>query len=419
MRPLGPLHVAAVVVGAVVGVGIFFTPATTANVLPTPAWAIGVWLIGGVFALSGAFVFSDLSARFPHAGGVYVFFRDGFGSRAGPPVAFLYGFLQLLVVQPGGLAIIALVLIDHVAFLTHPFSRAVSIGAAAASIAIFTAANLVGLRAGGRVQILMAALKVAALLSIIAIGLFFGHFAKLTAPRHTPVAGGLFAWLVLGFIPVHFTFGGATHGTFIAGSVRDPERSVPRGILLGIAIVLAGYLGVNVAYMALLGHDALAASASPAADAASVALGPAAGKIVAAVIIVSAAGILNTICLGFPFVIYAMARDGLFFRRAGELDARTQRPVFAVATQGLVACACVFVGHLEVLLKGVAFADASFQALAAIVALRFRPRSIAAWTFLVIESGVAIGCIVHTPRESSYGIALLAIGTVAYFVWRR
>src|SRR5262249_8602346 len=159
-----------------------------------------------------------------------------------------------------------------------------------------------------------------------------------------------------------FTFGGAYHGTFIAGSVKDPARSLPRGILGGIAVVLALYLAVNVGYLALLGHRGLAASTSPAADAIGVALRPRAGKIVALAIVVSAAGILNSVCLGFPFVVYAMAKDGVFFARAGRLNARTGRPTLAVALQGALACGAVLVGssRVDVLLTGIAFADATF-----------------------------------------------------------
>jgi APA family basic amino acid/polyamine antiporter len=227
-------------------------------------------------------------------------------------------------------------------------------------------------------------------------------------------------------IPVLFTFGGSYHATFIAGSVKDPERSLPRGILAGIAAVLVAYLGVNVAYLALLGQDRLAASTSPAADAVGVALGAVAGKVIAAAIVVSAAGILNTVSLGFPFVVYAMARDGVFFSRAGRLDPRTGRPNVAVAVQGALACVAVLVGssRIDILLAGIAFADATFQAAVAVVHLRGRAfaryaRGAAAWTFLAIELGMAIGCLVRAPLQSTYGALVLVTGIVAWLVWRR
>jgi APA family basic amino acid/polyamine antiporter len=418
-RPLGPAHVAAVVIGATVGVGIFFTPATLARMLPSPTWVMGIWVLGGLIAVAGAFVFAELGARFPAAGGVYVFLREGFGPRAGPPTAFLYGWLQLLVVQPGAMGVVALVLVDHAGFLGRPLAGAMRTLSAIGVIALFTAANLLGLRTGGRIQLVMSSLKVIALALVIAAGIGLGDGARLAA--HRVVSGSWPVWLAAGMIPVQFTFGGAYHGTFIAGSVRDPERSLPRGIVIGVAVVLLCYVGVNLAYLRLLGQDGLAASSSPAAEAASLVLGALAGKVVAVIIVISAAGILNTMCLGFPFVVYAMARDGLFFRRAGELHPRTGRPALAVAAQGGLACAAVLVGssRIDTLLTGIMFADVAFQALAAGVALRYRARSVAAWIFLVALTGIAIGCLVRAPIESSYGVGLLLLGLVTWAIWKR
>jgi APA family basic amino acid/polyamine antiporter len=428
-RTLGSHHVAAVVVGAIVGVGIFFTPATLARAVPSPSWVLGLWVLGGIASVAGALVFADLGVRWPRAGGLYVFLREGYGGRLGHALSFLYGWLQLLVVQPGAMAVIAVVLVDHIAHLTGPVAPAVRTGGACAAIVLFTAANLLGLRTSGAIQIGMASLKLGALALLVAVGVGWGHGAvafAAHAPSDASRAGGWSSWLLFGMIPVLFTFGGSYHATFIAGSVRDPTRSLPRGILVGIAAVLVAYLGVNFAYLALLGQDRLAASASPAADAVGVALGTAAGNVVAAAIVVSAAGILNTVSLGFPFVVYAMARDGVFFSLAGRLDPRTGRPTVAVALQGALACVAVLLGssRIDILLAGIAFADATFQAAVAIVHLRGRafaryaPLAVA-WTFLAIELGMAIGCLVRAPLESAYGALVLAAGIVAWLVWRR
>jgi APA family basic amino acid/polyamine antiporter len=425
-RPLGPIHVAAVAIGAMVGVGIFFTPATLARAVPSPSWLLGLWVLGGIASVTGALVFADLGVRWPRAGGLYVFLREGFGGRAGDAISFLYGWLQLLVVQPGAMAVIAVVLVDNAAYLTGPVTPALRSGGACAAIAVFTAANLLGLRTGGRIQIGMAALKLGALALLIAVGIGWGHPARLLArPPTTAAASGWSSWLLFGMIPVLFTFGGSYHATFVAGSVRDPERSIPRGIIGGIVAVLVAYLGVNVAYLALLGQEGLAASTSPAADAIGIVLGAAAGRVVAAVIVVSAAGILNTVSLGFPFVVYAMARDGVFFSRAGRIHPRTGRPATAVALQGALACVAVLVGasRVDILLTGIAFADATFQAAIAVVHLRGHAARygspLAAWTFLAIELGVAFGCLVRAPMESAYGAVMLVVGGGAWLMWRR
>jgi APA family basic amino acid/polyamine antiporter len=426
-RPLGPFHVAAVAVGAIIGVGIFFTPATLARAVPSPTWVLGLWVLGGIACIAGALVFVDLSVRWPRAGGLYVFLREGFGGRLGQALSFLYGWLQLLVVQPGAMAVIAVVLVDHVFYLTGGGSLALRSAGACAAIAVFTAANMLGLRTGGRIQVGMAALKLVALVLLILVGIVWGRGARILAqPAATQLAqGGWSSWLLFGMIPVLFTFGGAYHATFVGGSVRDPERSIPRGIVGGVAAVLVAYLGVNVAYLALLGQQGLASSTSPAADAIAIALGASAGKAVAVAIVVSAAGILNTVTLGFPFVVYAMAKDGAFFSWAGRLDARTGRPTLAVAMQGALACVAVLVGsaRIDVLLTGIAFADATFQAAIAIVhirrrASRFAPAA-AAWTFLAIELGIALGCLVRAPAQSGYGAFVLAVGAAVWLVWRR
>ncbi len=425
-RPLGALHVAAVVVGAIVGVGIFFTPASLARALPGPGWVLGVWARAGVVSLAGALVYAELAGRYPSAGGIYVFLREGFGPKLGPLLAFLYGSLQLLVVQPGAMAVIAVVLVDHVVFLTGPLGPFGSAVAAVAAIGFVTAANLLGLRTGGRIQIAAAALKLAALALLVGLGVVFGDATRTVAPRTILPEGTPFTWLLAGLIPALFSFGGAYHGTYIAGSVRDPERSVPRGIAGGIVVVLAAYLLVNVAFLGLLGHDGLAASSSPAAEATALALGPIAGKVLAVVIIVSAAGILNTVCLGFPFVVYAMAKDGLFFRAAGKLDPRTGRPALAVAVQGTLACVAVVVGasRVDVLLTGIAFADAFFQAAVAVVHFRARKTAappkvlraplVATGVFFLLSVGIAIGSLVERPKESAYGALVFLLAAALW-----
>lgn len=432
-RPLGSRHVAAVAIGAMVGVGIFFTPATLARAVPSATWVLGLWLFGGLASVAAALVFADLGARWPRAGGLYVFLREGFGGRVGDALSFLYGWLQLLVVQPGAMAVIAVVLADHVIHLTGPVPGVARTAGACAAIALFTGANMLGLPTSGRIQLVMAASKLGALALLVVVGVGWGHAAHVLAPRaaaespaEAPLGGDWSSWLLFGMIPILFTFGGAYHATFVAGSVRDPERSIPRGIIAAITIVLCAYLAVNVAYLALLGQDRLASAASPAADAIGIALGASAGKVVAAAIVVSAAGILNTVSLGFPFVVYAMANDGVFFQRAGRLDARTGRPTFAVALQGALACIVVVAGasRIDVLLTGIAFADATFVAAIAIVHLRGRAHAkiapaAVAWALLAIEIAVAIGCLVRAPLESAYGGATLVIGIGAWIVWRR
>lgn len=412
------------------GVGIFFTPSAVARAVPDARWALGVWVLGGLASVFGALVLADLGARWPRAGGLYVFLREGWGGSPGSALSFLFGWLSLLVVQPGAMAVIALVMVDHVAYLAGPMPPLVRSVSAAALIATFAGANLLGLRVGGRIQVAVAASKVLALVALLAVGIGWGGRAA-APPAAAAPGGGWTSWVLFGLIPALFTYGGAYHGTFIAGSVKDAERAVPRGVMLGVALVLVAYLGVNAAYVSLLGHGGLAATEHPAADAVSLAFGASAARIVAVAIVLSAAGILNTVCLGFPFVIYAMANDGAFLARAGKLDPRTGRPAFAVALQGAMGCLAVLVGssRIDVLLTGIAFADATFHAAIAIVHVRGRHRTaeggprfappFAAIAFLLIELAIGIGCLVRAPVESAYGATALAVGLVTWFAWRR
>ncbi len=429
-KPLGLLHVAAVVIGAIVGVGIFVTPGSLARRLPSPAWVLGLWLLGGLASAAGALVFAELGGRYPRPGGIYVFLREGFGPQAGPALAFVYGWQQLFAVVPCSMAIIALALMDHLAYFTGPFGERARSAGAIGAILFFTAVNLLGLRTGGRIQVAMAANKVAALALLVVVGIGWGAPHRLAVPSSAPVTGGPLSWLVLGLVPVLFSFGGFQHGTFVAGSVKDAERAVPRGIMAGVAVVLVGYLGANLAYLTLLGHDGLAASKSAAAEAVGRALGPVAGRAVAGAIVLSAAGILNTLALSFPFVLYAMAKDGVFLRRAAELSPRTGRPALAVAIQGGWACLAVLVGgaRIDVLLIGIAFADWTFHAAVSIVLLRVRntpaPAGVlraplaAIGSFLALALFVAIGSLLQKPLQSAYGAAVLLSGLLVWRRWR-
>ncbi len=427
-RPLGTSHVASVVIGAIIGVGIFFTPAGLARALPSPGWVLALWLLGGLVSVVGALVYAELSGRFPLAGGVYVFLREGLGPL-GRPAAFLYGWMHLAVVQPGAMAVIALVLVDHVAFLFGPMPPGLRTISAVAAVATFTLANLAGLRTGGRLQLVMAALKVGALAALIAVGALYGDASTALAPRSEAPSGTAFSWIVVGLIPILFSFGGAYHGTFIGGSVRNPERSIPRGIVLGVAIVLIGYVAVNYAFLSLLGHDGLAASDSPAADAAKRALGARAGDALALVIVLSAAGVLNTVCLGFPFVVFAMAKDRLFFAPFARLSPRTGRPALAVLLQGSLACLALLVGssRVDVLLTGIAFADAVFQCAVGVAQLRVRRQRAApevlraplaaGLLFLALSLVIAAGTLIERPVESVYGALALGVGLATYRLW--
>ena len=226
-----------------------------------------------------------------------------------------------------------------------------------------------------------------------------------------------------------FSYGGYQHGTYIAGRAKNPKRTIPWGILIGVAIVVACYVGINAAYLNLLGQEGMAASDALAADAAGSALGPIAQKIVAGAIIISAGGVMNTICLAFPYVTTAMSKDGLFFAPAAKLHPRFGTPVFAIAIQGVWGCAATWVGsdRIDILLSGIAFGEWTFFALVvvALFLLRrslpkdesaYRAPSWVAITFGACAVFVTIGAAFLKPMESGIGVIVLVIGTFIYIL---
>ena len=426
-RQLGGLDVGAVVVGAIVGVGIFFAPATLARDLPSPSWMLGVWGLGGLVTLLGALVLADLGGRMPQAGGLYVFLREGYGERRGPLVAFLYGWANLLIVQPGALAIIALVLVANLEVLVGELPRAAQSGLGIAAIAGFSATNILGLKTGAGVQRTLTAAKVLILVALIGLGAAFGQAGFEALPQGGSDSEPWAALVAAGLIPVMFSFGGWQHGTWIGGVVKDPVRAIPRGILGGVIVVIAAYMAVNLAYLALLGQGGMQASQALAAEAGAVALGDAAGTVLAVAVVISAAGVLNTICLAFPWVIYAMSRDGVFVEAAGRLHPRANTPAFAIGLQGVLGSAAVFLGieRIDAMLAGLAFAEWGFYALIAVAYLWMRKEpgpeggfSAPGWAaggFALVAIGIVIGALVVKPVESAVGVGVLVAGLV---VWR-
>ncbi len=421
-RTLGPLGVASIVVGGIVGVGIFFTPATLAREVPSPGWVIALWVVGGLLSALGALILAELGTLVPEEGGIYAFVREGFG----PALAFLYGWINLLVVQPGAIAVIALVLAMNVRFVVGELPPGVETTIAMGAVALFTGINALGLRTGSGVQIAITAVKLLAVAVLVGLGVVYGDPASLGGGESAPLS----VWPALvaaGLIPVLFTYAGWQHGSYVAGVVREPGRSLPLGIGAGIAVVVITYISVNLGYLALLGQDGMASSEALAADAARVALGDTAGDALAIVVIVSAAGILATILLAFPRVIYAMGRDGVFFAAAGRLHPRLGTPVLAITATGGWAMLGTLLGseRIDMLIAGLAFGEWAFLASlgVALVRLRrgrggFRVPTMLVVLFTVVAAAIALGALVVKPLESAYGLGIAVVGLVVYAVRR-
>ncbi len=374
---LGAFDVGCVVVGGIIGVGIFFTPAKVAAACDDPSQVIVAWLLGGAIAVLGALVFAELSQRVPSEGGMFAYVHEAWG----PLPAFLYGWANWLVIQAGALAVIGMVMVDHADKLVHGEAAAggtglgasAKVGLAVGSIGVFTALNVLGLRVGKGVQNTLTVLKTAAVGALVVLGVFVAGRdpeGLVEAAGGENAGDGPRGWLAAmsaSMLPVLFSFGGWQQGSFVSRVARSP-RVVALGILGGVAVVVVAYLTVNLAFLSLLGFEGARTSTTIGADAAEVALdgvglGEFGGRAFAALVVLSSLGIMNTICLAPPFVLHAMARRGLFFATAGHLHPRFGTPTLGVLCQGLWAIALLLLAHnlevvdLDFLLNGVVFVD--------------------------------------------------------------
>ena len=427
-RRLGLFDATMLVMGGIIGSGIFMNPSVVARQVGTPALALGAWAFGGLVALAGAFVYAELAARRPHTGGQYAYLRDAYH----PAVAFVYGWALLLVTQSGGMAAVAVTFASYAVRLTGAATPewAVALGALAA----LTAINCLGVRAGGTVQNVFMVLKIGAILVLVTAGLALVPAAEGAATAAPPASFGLLTAFGAALVPVLFAYGGWQTASFVAGELRDPRRDLPRGLLLGVAGVVALYLAVNFVCVRVLGMEGLAATSTPASEVMRLALGEGGARFIAVGIAVSTLGFLSQSMLTAPRVYYAMAEDGLFFKAAGWLHPRTRVPVVAIALQGLLAMAIAASGRYEQILNYVVSVDFILFGLTATCVFVFRRRDAAAgergagfavpghpWTtlFFVAASWLVVLNTVYTyPENSAVGLAIVCAGVPAYFVWR-
>jgi APA family basic amino acid/polyamine antiporter len=420
-RRLGPFDATMIVMGGIVGSGIFATPHDVARQVHTPFLVLGAWLAGGAVALAGAFVYAELAARRPEVGGQYAYLREAYH----PSVAFLYGWALLLVVQTGGMAAVAITFARYFSELTG--THFPDWGVAASTLALLTAVNCLGVRAGSNVQSVLMVLKILAVAALVASGLFaVAEPRALTggALLDRPASLGLLAAVGAALTPVMFSYGGWQTSSFVSGEMRDPRRDLPRGLLFGVCGVILLYALVNVAF---LRASALMRSA----------LGEGGARLIAVGIAVSTLGFLSQSMLTAPRVYFAMAEDGLFFRGVARLDSRTRAPVAAIALQGLLAAAIAFWGNFGEILNYVVSVDFIWFGLTALSLFVFRRRErdgsgvgdgggfrVPGHPFTTLFFAAACALIVAAtfyehPRNSALGLAILASGVPAYFLWSR
>lgn len=424
-RRLGLFDATMLVMGGIIGSGIFVTPAEVARHVTTPLLIVGVWILGGLVALAASFVYAELAARRPEVGGQYAYLRDAYG----PMPAFLYGWALLLVIQSGGMAAVAITFARYFSDLVQlPFSdSAVAVGV----LALLTAINCTGVRSGSNVQSGLMVLKILAIAALVIAGLFF---APAMAAQPHPSSGASVSTLAAigaAMTPVMFSYGGWQTSSFVAGEMRNPQRDLAHGLLLGVAGVILLYTAVAFVCVLALGPAGLATSKTPATDVMRLAIGAKGATFIAIGITISTLGFLSQGMLTAPRVYFAMAEDGLFFRRVAQVSAATRVPVIAIILQGVAASVIALSGTFGQILNYVVSVDFIFFGLTGAALFVFRRRDpdqrvffkapghplvtgffvLACWT-------VVVATVLNNPLNALIGYVVLALGIPACLYWQ-
>jgi APA family basic amino acid/polyamine antiporter len=426
-RELGLASASLLVVGGIIGSGIFFTPAEVGRALGSPAWILGIWVVGGIVAIAGALTFAELGAMLPEAGGPYVYIREAFG----PLWAFLHGWMILLLIASGAIAAVALSFGNYLTRFVDTAPAGGPMGVAIITIVAVTALNVLGIRTGTLAANLFTIAKLVALTAIIVCGLALAPDAPASAVQ-APAAPPLFTGLSAAFVAVLFTIGGWQQTNMVAGEIRDPARNLPRALIIGVVIVIVVYLGANLAYLNTLGRDGLAASTTVAADTMQRLLGEGAARAITVGVMLSILGFVNVALLTNARVLFALGRDGILFESAGRVHPKYASPHVALLLLGAWSIVLLVATRggdsLGQLLSGVVFADWIFFGMAAAAVLRLRttrpdlarPYRVAAYPWLPLAFvlcatiGLAAAWI-SAPKMSLAGTAMLAVGAILYF----
>ena len=425
-RRLGLFDATMLVMGGIIGSGIFVTPAEVARHVTSPLLIVGVWLLGGLVALAASFVYAELAARRPEVGGQYAYLRDAYG----PMPAFLYGWALLLVIQSGGMAAVAITFARYFGDLVHlPVSDSVL---AVGVLALLTLINCMGVRSGSNVQSGLMVLKILAIAALVVAGLLFAPASAPQTQASAPGSMSTLAAIGAAMTPVMFSYGGWQTSSFVAGEMRNPQRDLARGLLLGVIGVILLYTAVAFVCVHALGPAGLGKSETPATDVMRLALGSKGATFIAIGITISTLGFLSQSMLTAPRVYFAMAEDGLFFRGVAKVSSTTRVPVVAIVLQGVAAAVIAISGKFGQILSYVVSVDFIFFGLTGAALFVFRRRNpdrdvffkapghpfttgffvLACWT-------VVVATVINNPVNALIGYAILAAGVPVCLYWQR
>ena len=421
-RTLGLDSAAALVVGEIVGVGIFLTPAEMTKALGSPFLVLVVWLAVGFAVLCGALCYGELAARHPEAGGGYVYLREAWGRG----VAFLYGWKSLLVMDPGITAALATGL-GHYAAALVPLGERGEKAVAIAAILFLALLSALGVRVAGSAVRLLTLMKLLLLGTIVAFGLAsssgsWSNFRPFLEAR--PGSAPLFAGLAGGIIGAFFSFGGFWDVAKIGGEIRDPQRTLPRALALGVGAATIVYLLTSAAFIRLVPIEAAGSGAAFAAQAGSALFGPRGGPVFAAIVLISIAGSLAAVLMTAPRVYYAMARDGVFLESMGRLHPRFGTPLRAIVLQAVLACVAVSLATFDAIVSYFIFVTVAFVALTVVGLFRIpRPAGdsfrvpgypVTPLGFLALLAVILTLLAAGRPLQAALGTAVVALGLPVY-----
>jgi len=425
LRPsLGLSHATAMVVGTIIGASIFVQPSEITRQMPSVSGIVVAWIAAGLLTMAGALVCAELASAFPRTGGVYVFLREAYSPAAG----FLWGWAMLWSMHSGIIAAIAVVFARYLAVFI-PLGDAGLKVAAVSLILVLTAINIAGVRHGGRVQNIFTGAKVLAIVALVVAGLLFARPLPETAPltNQTVTLNGLILAIAAGL----FAYGGWHMVTYTAGETVDATRTIPRALVIGTLVVTACYAGLNAIYLRVLPLDAVRASSHVAADAADALFGAGGARLVAALVVVSTFGAVNGIILVGPRVYYSMARDGLLFRRLGDVHPRFRTPHIALVIQAVVASVLAATNTYGALSSRVVYTEWIFFAAMAWGLIRLRRRTdyrpsyrvpaypLVPLLFIAVSLVIVVTQVAASPTNSALGLGLVLVGLPIYFVWSR
>ncbi|MBX2991543.1 MAG: amino acid permease [Bacteroidetes bacterium] len=418
-----------IAIGSTIGSGIFLTPSLIAHELQTPWLILAVWVVGGLMAVAGALTFAELGGLMPGAGGVYVYLSEAYGGIFG----FLYGWAYLLVVNTGGVAALSIAFATYFGYFVPLDPMQLKV-AAICGLAIVTIVNVLGVKVGGIFSDIFTLLKMAGILLLIIVGLGWGSSSTTDFSASIgSFTNGLGSALAVAMVGVLWSYGGWQHASFAAAEAKDPKRTVPFAMVVGALTVTVIYLLTNVAYMFLLPIDAIGSSERVAADAIGKVLGPEGAGIIAIAIFISTFGTAGIYTLTAPRIYFAMANDGVFFKKVAEVHPRYQTPAVAILIQSIWAAILIlFWGTFNELISYVVFTDWIFFGLAAasvFIFRRTRPNAerpyrtfgypVTPLFFIALAAWFVFNTFIEKPEQAIAGLGFLALGIPVYYFWRR